>query len=347
MYHTFDDVLPWVSVVRRQVHENNNNWVQLTVGETGSGKSSLNLAFALMLDPTFVVDKSRVAFNVRDFVRIVNDLDKIGNPRGKVVMLEEVGVGSSGSKSWMTQEARLLSEVLQTFRSQGTILLMSVPDDEMFLKDGRRLIKALFIAKGVDTNRRLVRCKPFAIKHDTQKHKTYNTYVRVHYHDNRPMKVVNRWLIPFVDKEHWQQFYEMMEEFKLGVRERALRRLNEQYNKDNEVVDEKNETKVDTAPPDLTQFFDGNPRNNPLLRCLHRKRDGTICGKIWRPQNLKVIHCINNHYGTFEIVDAEKYVKNADVNALNSIAEKRKKENESKGAVWYGASGESMVKNGV
>lgn len=213
----------WVQIIHNQVYEQNSNWLQMTVGPTGSGKSSFNLSEAIALDPTFTVCPERVAFNVPDFIRNCVRFDEKKNGRGKVVIMEEVGVGGSGAKNWNGTSAKKLSEVLQTFRSQGLICLMSVPDDELFIKDGRRLLKGQFIAKGIDWKNKVVRVKPLSVQHNSQNHKTYYHYARIV--TERGLITVNEWALPLAPKEIWDQYEAMMEDFKRRVRTEAIEEL--------------------------------------------------------------------------------------------------------------------------
>ena len=222
------DKNPWARAIHNIVHEQRSNWVQVTIGPPGTGKSSLNLSQALMLDKTFAIDNTRVAFSVADFINICRSFDEKRNGRGKVVMLEEVGVVAS-SKEWQSSSSRELSNVLQTFRSQGLILLMSVPDDELFIKDGRRLIKGLFIMKKLDFEHKTVSCQPFECQHNPRNHKTYFHYLRKK--TKRGDVMVDDWTLPMAGKEDWENFETMMEAYKKSVRDRAVTRLNAETTK--------------------------------------------------------------------------------------------------------------------
>jgi len=211
---------PFLDIIRREIKKH-SNFILLCVGGTGTGKSSHNLTVAYALDPTFTACKERVAFSIVDFIKICNSFEKKSG-RGKVVMLEEVGTSAS-SKNWHSTDSKEFSNVLQTFRSQGLILLMSVPDDEMFLKDGRRLIKGLVVTNHLDMENKQVVVQAFDVQHSARYHKTYYSYIRTDTLTGEKVQDVNR--VPWVDEEKWNAFEIMMEEYKQHVRDRAIKRL--------------------------------------------------------------------------------------------------------------------------
>ena len=213
---------PWRKYLDRIVNIQNSNWVQLTIGDTGSGKSSFNLSEAFILDKTFTVCKERIAFNIKDFIQICRSFDEYGNGKGKVVLLEEVGVEAS-SKDYNKISSREFINVIQTFRSQGLILLMSVPDEDMFLKDGRRLLKGLFITKGIDFRRKTISVKPFKCKREPKEKRTYYYYLRSL--SQYGTHVVDNWTLPWVEPEQWERFEKMMNDYKKHVRDRAYGKL--------------------------------------------------------------------------------------------------------------------------
>ena len=212
----------WVTIIHNLVYKKHSNWVQITLGATGSGKSSFNLSEAFKLDPSFTVCPERIAFSIKDFIKNCRHFDEAGDGKGKVVMLEEVGV-EAASKDFAKLSAREFINVIQTFRSQGLILLMSVPDEELFLKDGRRLLKGMFITKRLDFVNHSVSVQPFMCERNPKLKKTYYYYGRVL--TNYGIKVLDKWTLGWVPEQEWVKFETMMNDYKKHVRDRAFGKL--------------------------------------------------------------------------------------------------------------------------
>ena len=108
-------------VIYRRVHEWNQNFMGVIVGETGKGKSYGALRLAEALYPEFSVDD--VAFTLEEFFSLVEE-DK---PEGSVIVLDEAGVGAS-HRDWYDDAHQHLNYVLQTWRHQNRIALLTLPE---------------------------------------------------------------------------------------------------------------------------------------------------------------------------------------------------------------------------
>jgi hypothetical protein len=104
-----------------RMHEENDNWMGAVVGETGSGKSWAALRLCEAVDPTFSVD--RVAFNVIEFLRLVND-DSV--PRGGLILFEEASV-ELAALDFQSKENRFVRQVLDTWREQNRGAIFTLP----------------------------------------------------------------------------------------------------------------------------------------------------------------------------------------------------------------------------
>lgn len=111
----------------------NQNYVLIVTGTTGSGKSYGAMTLALDIDPYFNVD--RIVFSPEDFVRIV----KTALPPGSVIIWDEVGVGLS-SREWFTIQNKMIGFILETFRRDNLILIMTTPNMSFIDKKVRSLL---------------------------------------------------------------------------------------------------------------------------------------------------------------------------------------------------------------
>ncbi|RYJ15014.1 zonular occludens toxin (zot) [Halogeometricum borinquense] len=108
-------------VIYRRVHEWNQNFMGVVVGETGKGKSYAALRLAEALYPDFDVDN--VAFTLEEFFGLVEE----DQPEGSVIVLDEAGVGAS-HRDWYDDAHQHLNYVLQTWRHQNRIAILTLPE---------------------------------------------------------------------------------------------------------------------------------------------------------------------------------------------------------------------------
>jgi len=123
----------WLSSYARSRIIANQNFILLGVGSTGTGKSYNFMELARDLDPNFTTD--RIVFHPENFIKVV----KQHPPRGSVIMWDEVGVGLS-SREWWTIQNKMIAYVLETFRRDNLILLMTTPNIGFIDKKVRALL---------------------------------------------------------------------------------------------------------------------------------------------------------------------------------------------------------------
>lgn len=130
-------------VIYRRVHDKNQNYMGVVVGETGDGKSYAALRLAEALYPEFSVDD--VAFTLEEFFALVEE-DK---PEGSVIVLDEAGVGAS-HRDWYDDAHQHLNYVLQTWRHQNRIALLTLPELDKLDSVARSRLHGYFEMLGVD-----------------------------------------------------------------------------------------------------------------------------------------------------------------------------------------------------
>lgn len=113
-------------ILRREiwprVHINHKNCMIIFVGETGGGKSYGALRLGEILDPNFEVN-TQVSWNAYQFVKRANvEVDP-----GTVDVLEEAGV-AAGNRKWWELDNDVLDQLLQTWREQRRVGIMTVPE---------------------------------------------------------------------------------------------------------------------------------------------------------------------------------------------------------------------------
>lgn len=123
----------WLSEYARGRVTSNQNFILIFTGGTGSGKSYSAMEVALDLDPNFTVD--RIVFKPEDFISVL----KGKMPKGSVIMWDEVGVGLS-AREWYSIQNKMISYVLETFRRDNLILIMTTPNISFIDKKVRALL---------------------------------------------------------------------------------------------------------------------------------------------------------------------------------------------------------------
>jgi len=163
----------WLSSYAKGRIMSNQNFILLVVGPTGSGKSYDAMELARDMDPGFTVD--RIVFYPKDFVRVT----KQGLPPGSVIMWDEVGVGLSAREWWSIQN-KMIAYVLETFRRDRLILIMTTPNVTFIDKKVRALLHGF--AETIDktfTGNKFGYVKYFHIITNLREGKTMYRYPRI------------------------------------------------------------------------------------------------------------------------------------------------------------------------
>jgi len=127
----------------RKMWKEDNNSLWTVVGDTGDGKSYAALAIGELIDPNFGIEN--VAFSIVDFLKKVNN-DSFG--RGSVIVLEEASVEAS-SYDWHSKSNRIFSMILDTWRNQNRMGVITLPNFKSLEKGARRRTEAIVKMRGV------------------------------------------------------------------------------------------------------------------------------------------------------------------------------------------------------
>lgn len=175
---------PIIARIKQRLHDRNQNFIAVCVGQTGSGKSWAMMRLAEKCDPTFGV--SRVVFDLTELASKVNK----GLPPGTFFVLDEAGI-AAGAREWQSKVNRLINYMLQTFRSKNYGLLLTVPDIEFIDKQTRKLVHAIFEMKSIDYDKKRSKIKPLLMQNNPRSGKTYQKYLKYKLPDGRQVKVRN------------------------------------------------------------------------------------------------------------------------------------------------------------
>lgn len=102
----------------------NEHFMGVIVGREGSGKSHTGIKLAEVVDPTFNAD--RVMFDPVDFLKRLKEWKANNNTQGKMVVIDEAGVGV-GVRSWYDKDQIMLNQVLQIIRDENMGVIFTLP----------------------------------------------------------------------------------------------------------------------------------------------------------------------------------------------------------------------------
>jgi len=167
-----------VQLVLRQeiwgrLNERNQHFMAVLVGPEGSGKSYTSLKIAELVDPTFSAE--RVMFDPADFLEKLQEWKAAGETKGKMVVVDEAGVGI-GTRSWYEKDQIKLNKVLQVIRDENMGIIFTVPSLKDLDSQARRRLRAycemVNLQEGKYADMKFLRWLP---KRD-DKNKTYRKY---------------------------------------------------------------------------------------------------------------------------------------------------------------------------
>lgn len=102
----------------------NEHFMAVIVGREGSGKSHTGIKIAETVDPTF--DAERVMFDPATFLRRLKQWKKDNDTQGKMVVIDEAGVGV-GVRTWHDKAQIRLNQVLQIIRDENMGVIFTLP----------------------------------------------------------------------------------------------------------------------------------------------------------------------------------------------------------------------------
>jgi hypothetical protein len=196
-----------------RTRKQDKNYIIIICGGTGSGKSWLALRIAEEIQPKFNIEN--VVFSPEDFFQRLNKVKK-----GDVIIFDEAGVGI-GARDHMRDINKDTNKILQTFRHENLILIMTVPGFGFIDIQARKLVHAYIEPKGIDYDKGLTYFK--------FNHLQYNPkYDKIYWHrQGVGGKAVNMHTIGRANNELIEEYVEKSESFKTELR----RKINSAYAK--------------------------------------------------------------------------------------------------------------------
>jgi len=156
----------------------NKNFIGVTTGPTGSGKSYLDLRKAELQHRR----KFKEDFPIKNCCFSVSELmERISSGElraGEILILEEAGV-NIGSGDWQNKIVKMFNYILQSFRSMNVGIFLNLPVLSMMSKQARQLTHMHMETVGIDFELGLCKVKPLCHQLNQHTGKSYWKYMRV------------------------------------------------------------------------------------------------------------------------------------------------------------------------
>lgn len=155
--------------------QHNKNVLGAELGPTGSGKSYRDLRKAELwykyhFKEDFPVEN--ICFGVGQLMKLISS-GKMR--RGEVLIFEEAGVNLA-SLDFQSKVSKMMTYVLQSFRSMNIAIFFNLPYLSMLNKSARMLMHYSFESAGIDHKRKINKCKPFFHQVNQSSGKIYTKY---------------------------------------------------------------------------------------------------------------------------------------------------------------------------
>jgi DNA-binding CsgD family transcriptional regulator len=234
-------------IIENRMIRRNKNFLNATLGSTGSGKSYFDLSVAnswynYYFDKQFPVELN-CCFSIAELMRRLSDKDpKTKLKKGELLIFEEAGVGM-GSLDFQTRMSKVFGYVLQSFRSLNIGILFNLPTESMLNKNARLLLHSIFIMESIDFKEKKSRAKVFFRQTNVSSGKCYDKFLRARI-KGKPI-TVKRFCYSIPPKE----ILESYESKKI----RFVSQLTESFSKELDEIDKENMRKLTRSRLTRTQ----------------------------------------------------------------------------------------------
>ena len=158
----------------KRLHEQNTNALVGIFGLPGVGKTYTAFRIAELVDPGFNID--RIVFTIPDLIHLINGPPRL--PRGSAIVLDDASQAAN-SRKWQSPVNQALSDVGNTFRFEGYLVLVTARLSGIIDSQFRSLFHLTLEIKSRDMATKTIKAKPRTVSMDTAHGKTYYPYLRL------------------------------------------------------------------------------------------------------------------------------------------------------------------------
>jgi len=164
----------WIKYIKWRIRKN-KNFISVTTGPTGSGKSWFDLSVVETLQPKIVKYPERITFHPLETLKLI----KSGSmKRGDCFIMEEVGIQIDRHK-WYSKYNKVIKYLFQTFRKQGYVCFMNVPSYKFIDSAILKLVHAHFSVVSIDFDTETTRTNAKLWQYNEERDKVYKKFMKV------------------------------------------------------------------------------------------------------------------------------------------------------------------------
>jgi len=220
---------------------NNKNVLGAELGPTGSGKSYRDLRKAELWYEYHFKEKfpvENICFGVGHTMKL---LSRGKLRRGEIIVFEEAGA-NLGSLDFQNKISKMMTYILQSFRSMNIAIFFNLPYLSMLNKQARMLMHYSFESAGIDFKNKLNKCKPKFHQVNQDTGKVYKKYPIIK-DGSGSTKKVKRFGFAMPSKYLIEAYEQKKEEY--------LKEMTLDYSKDIEEIENKKRGVIKKQPTEL------------------------------------------------------------------------------------------------
>lgn len=179
----------WILWIKKRI-KNNLNFLSITEGETGAGKSWSLLSIAYQIDKEF--ESRQVSFSLKEVMETINS-DWFNEKKWKIIIFDEAQTDIS-NRSWQSLTNKLMNYLLSTFRHRNIILFMTSPYSDFLDAQTMKLMHCKFEVRGHNKREKKTLIRPKILQYNSKSKKFYEHSLYVI--KNRRLNKLIYWHVP-------------------------------------------------------------------------------------------------------------------------------------------------------
>lgn len=203
-----------LSYIRNQLENQDQNYLIIVCGKTGSGKSTWAASLCKEFDKNFKI-KERCVFFPKQFI----ELTDTNLPKASAIMYDDAGV-SVNARKWWSSVNQAVASVAMTFRTDNLLLVVTVPDFSYIDTQIRKLFDLYVELVGVNRRGKKAIGRVRYIQINRRKGEMYVKRLRVLLKGREV--IVGKFKLPFLPTGEWNTYKKMRQTFSAIVKQKAL-----------------------------------------------------------------------------------------------------------------------------
>lgn len=229
----------WITYIKARIRDN-QNFLGITTGSTGSGKSYACIKIAELIDPTFKVEDG-VIFTFEECLKKINDPVFLAK-EWKIIVWDEPQIQMS-NRAWQSPLNKFINQILSTFRAQNIIILWATPYKDFLDSQSMKLTHAQISSKGWNKSTKITTLVPRLLQYNPDKKRIYPHKLMLK-DDTHVFTPINQWRISLASRQNIEKYEEIKANFMKKTNERVFNQINSLADKENSHNNVNTEEKV-------------------------------------------------------------------------------------------------------